>query len=213
MMRQRVGSKRCRLPYTHTNTHIHACRRTEPSQVLYRVTGASLEQWERGEERAGGEMNLLWLLRWTQLFNTTLLFPSSSALLLSTIFCLFLWSPFFFYTTILPPRLCVYLLYYPDTDTDPGQWQKLRKTGRGKKDNVNERAVLELGKWGGKKEMERDELIEGKRLNRWIWFIYNEISLRLYRGMCSIQPFCCYRQISPFNILKISGRRYTPTVC
>ncbi len=51
MMRQRVGSKRCRLPLTHTYTHIHACRRAELSQVLYCITVASLYQRESERDR------------------------------------------------------------------------------------------------------------------------------------------------------------------
>lgn len=47
-----------------------------------------------------------------------------------------------------------------------------------------------------------------KRLNRWIWFIYNEISLRLYGAVCSIQPFsAATARFQPLNIPEMGARR------
>lgn len=58
--------------HTHTNAHTDTQTGAALILVLYCITGAG--PWTkvcRGRER---EMNLLWLLRWTQLFNTVLLF-------------------------------------------------------------------------------------------------------------------------------------------
>ena len=204
---------------------MHAdAHRAKPSSLLY-YCGQLVSERERAGKRKNverrtereREMNLLWLLRWTQLFNAALLFSRSP---LSTP-PVPLHYPLLFIPLPSPLLICVQTYYItkimrpiqgmteiekdrPSTKKVKARlWREGERLRKSKRNKRGRRAE----EWKRERQIEKKE-----RLNRWIWFIYNEISFRLHGGMCSIQPFCCYRQIYPFNILKISVRRYMSTI-
>lgn len=168
-------------------------------------------------------MNLLWLLWWTQLFNAALSFfsPFSSSgfsfyLSLSAIRRFFLFPNTPLHSSLL---ICVESYYItkimrpiPGNDRNWERQTRLKKK-KWREGKPPEREESRRG-WWGRRGMERGCETDRKkeRLNRWIWFIYNEISLTLHRGMCSVWPFCCNRHIYPFNILKISASRYMSNI-
>lgn len=165
--------------------------RAEPSSLLY-YWGQLVSKWEyckRRKEWEEGEMNLLWLLWWTQLFNTAPFLCSSplSRWILPTAHSFLLF---------LPLLSCVCTDYISPTGKLIHRMTDMKKVRSSKM--VMERISKEMDrrkKWKrkliemGKKSKEMKKAPKGwkkKRLNRLIWFIYNEIRLSQYWGMCSI---------------------------
>lgn len=153
MMRRRVGSKRCRLPYKHTHTHSGMLtHRAEPSFLLY-YRGQLVSKWKYGKERKNGEekeMNSLWLLWWTQLFNTALLF-----------FNALLFSPFvsFTFLFVFPLFFLVHVCAYYITPTS----KPIYKTSK----TMNVKRWAESKHWGKRKHEEKEEQRDGKAQTDW----------------------------------------------